>query len=190
MDNNVALLKRTIVETNRLVDGTAEEQLGDPTPCAEWTVRDLINHLTGGSTMFAISAEQGSVPDDMIAQLMGGDCLGDDFRASFRTASDRAVAAFEAPGLMDKTLKLPFGEMPAPVALAIAAFDVATHTADLAKATNQSPGYESIYADALALGPNVVQPEFRQPGVFGAEQQAASTAPASDRLLAYAGRAI
>jgi uncharacterized protein (TIGR03086 family) len=188
--DNVALLKRTIAETNRLVDGTSDGQLDDPTPCEEWTVRDLINHLTGGSTMFAISAEQGSVPDDMIPQLMGGDCLGDDFRASFRTASDRAVAAFEQPGLMDKTLKLPFGELPAPAALAIAALDVATHTADLAKATNQSPGDESIYEEALALGPNVVSPEFRTPGVFDAEQPAAADAPASERLLAFAGRKV
>jgi uncharacterized protein (TIGR03086 family) len=188
--DNVALLKRTITETNRLVDGTKDSQLDDPTPCSEWTVRDLINHLTGGATMFAVSAEQGSVPDDMLPQLMGGDCLGDDFRASFRTASDRAVAAFAAPGLMDKTLKLPFGEMPAPAALAIAAVDVATHTADLAKATNQAPGDESMYEDALALAPSVVQPEFRMPGVFGAEQQAPAGAVASDRLLAFAGRTL
>jgi uncharacterized protein (TIGR03086 family) len=188
--DNVELLKRTIAETNRLVDGTSDAQLGDPTPCEEWTVRDLINHLTGGATMFAISAEQGSVPDDVVGQLMGGDCLGDDFRASFRTASDRAVTAFEQPGLMDRTLKLPFGEMPAPAALAIAALDVATHTADLAKATNQAPGDDSIYEEALALGPNVISPEFRTPGVFDTEKQAGAGAPACDRLLAFAGRKV
>ena len=42
------------------------------------------------------------------------------------------MTAFEAPGAMDKIVALPFGQMPAGVALNIAIFDVATHAVDLA----------------------------------------------------------
>ena len=33
----------------KLVDNTTPEQLSEKTPCTEWTVRDLLNHVTGGS---------------------------------------------------------------------------------------------------------------------------------------------
>ena len=60
--DSVALLQRVVDQTTALVNGLTPDQLGNKTPCSEWTVRDLINHITGGATMFAVSAEQGSVP--------------------------------------------------------------------------------------------------------------------------------
>src|SRR3954464_8901727 len=120
--DSVALLQRVVDQTGELVDATTEADLAKPTPCTEWTVRDLINHITGGATMFAVSAEQGSVPDELLGQLLGGDNLGDDYRGAFKPASSRAVTAFEIPGVLDTMVKLPFGEMPAGVALNIAVF--------------------------------------------------------------------
>ena len=153
-------------------------------------MRDLINHITGGATMFAISAEQGSVPDEMVGQLMGGDNLSGGVQSSWATASQRAMAAFEQPGVMDKTVKLPFGEMPAGIALNIAIFDVATHAADLARATGQTISDREFLEPALEIGKQMIGPELRQPGVFDAERSLADDAPIEDRLLAFAGRAI
>lgn len=187
---NVDLLRRAVGETTRLVDNITPAQLADPTPCTEWTIRDLINHVTGGSTMFAVSAEQGSVPDEMVGQLMGGDNLGEDYKGSLAAATRRALAAFDDPGMADKTVKLPFGEMPASVALNIAVFDVTTHAADLARATGQSVEDSALLDAALAIGKQMVGPELRQPGVFDAEQSATSGASAAERLLAFAGRKL
>jgi uncharacterized protein (TIGR03086 family) len=186
----VALLQRAVDETARLVNVVSAEQLGNETPCSEWTVRDLINHITGGATMFAISAEQGSVPEEMVGQLMAGDNLGDDFKGAFATATKRAMGAFEQPGVLDKVVKLPFGEMPAGVALNIAVFDVATHSADLARAMGQRVGDDELLEAALAIGKQMIGPELRQPGVFDAEQPIGEDAPVSDRLLAFAGRRV
>lgn len=60
--DSIQCLQHVIDETTRLVNGVSASQLGVSTPCAEWTARDLINHITGGATMFAMSAEQGTVP--------------------------------------------------------------------------------------------------------------------------------
>jgi uncharacterized protein (TIGR03086 family) len=188
--DNVAMLQRAVGETSRLVETITPDQLANSTPCTEWTIRDLINHVTGGATMFAISAEQGSVPDELVGQLMGGDNLGDDYRGSWAVASERAMAAFEAPDVFDKTLKLPFGEMPAGVALNIAVFDVATHAVDLARATGQAVTDTELLDAALGIGKQMIGPEMRQPGVFDSEQSVASDASAEDRLLAFAGRRI
>ena len=188
--DNVALLQRAVGETTRLADSITPDQLGNPTLCTEWTIRDVINHVTGGSTMFAMSAEQGSVPDEVMGQLMGGDNLGDDYKGSLSAATKRAMAAFDQPGVLDKVVKLPFGEMPAGVALSIAVFDVTTHAVDLARASGQTIEDTELLDAALAMGKQMIGPELRQPGVFDAEQSIASDASAEDRLLAFAGRRI
>ena len=176
--------------TGEVVDNLDDSQLSNPTPCAEWTVRDVINHITGGATMFATCVEQGSVPDDLLPKIMGGDNLGTDWKGSYHAASDRARAAFNAPGALDKMVKLPFGEMPANVALNIAIMDVITHACDIAKATGQTIDDEQLLTTALEVGHNLITDDFRRPGVFDAEQPAPANASTADKLLAFAGRKV
>ena len=110
---NLALWQRVTDETTGLIDSVGPGQLGDSTPCTGWTVRDLINHITADAIMLSISAEQGSVSDEMMGELLGGDNLGDDYKGAWKAASGRALALFARPGALEKTMKLPFGEMPA-----------------------------------------------------------------------------
>ena len=188
--DSLALLQKVVDETDKLVQNIDTSDLTSPTRCTEWTVRDLINHVTGGATMFAMSAEQGSVPDEVLGQLMGGDNLGDDYKGAWATASRRALKAFEEPGVMEKMVTLPFGQMPAGVALNIAVFDVATHATDLARATGQSIADEGLLEAALAIGQQAIGPELRQPGLFDPEQPAPEGASVTDRLQAFAGRKL
>ena len=90
--DNLALLQRVVDETTRVVDHVSDGELANPSPCEGWTVRDVINHITGGATMFAISAEAGSVPDEELGRLMGGDNLGSDPQGAWATAAARAIA--------------------------------------------------------------------------------------------------
>jgi uncharacterized protein (TIGR03086 family) len=186
----IVMLQRVVDTTNEVIENTSPAQLSNPTLCTEWTVKDLINHMVGGATMFAVSAEEGSVPDEVLGQLMGGDNVGDDPKGAWDRASKRAMAAFEPPGAMEKIVKLPFGEMPAGVALNIAIFDVATHSVDLARATGQHVTDTPMLEGALALAHQMLGPDLRAPGIFGAEQPCASDAPVDDRLLAFAGRKV
>ena len=188
--DNVALMKQVIASTNKVVKGTEPSQLGLPSPCSEWSVRDVINHITGGATMFAVCVEEGSVPDDLLGQLMGGDNLGDDFVGAWESAAARAIAAFEAPGALEKNVKLPFGEMPAGVAVNIAVFDVLTHAADIASATHQTIDDTALIETVLGVGQQMIGPELRVPGIFDPEQQAPEGATPTVRLLAFAGRKV
>ncbi len=189
-NSGIGLLVRVVDETDRLVANTSAEDLAAPTPCTDWCVRDLLNHITGGATMFAISAESGAVPDEVLGQLLGGDNLGDDYRGAWATASRRALAAYDEPGVMDKIVTLPFGQMPAGVALNIAVFDVATHATDLARATGQAISDEGLLEAALAIGQQAIGPELRQPGLFDPAQPADPQASVTDRLQAFAGRRL
>jgi uncharacterized protein (TIGR03086 family) len=184
------MLQRVVGTTTEIIDHTTSEQLSNPTLCTEWTVKDLINHMVTGATMFAISAEQGSVPDDVLGQLMSGDNVGNDPKGAWDTAAKRALTAFEQPGVMEKIVKLPFGEMPAGVALNIAIFDVATHSVDLARATGQKVTDTELLEGALAIARQMMSPELRAPGIFGPEQPCPDGAAVDDQLLAFAGRQI
>jgi uncharacterized protein (TIGR03086 family) len=123
-------------EFGRLVDGTRPDQLDNQTACADFKVRDLINHVVSGATMFAIAFDQGSVPDDELAPLFG-DVLGDDYKAACATALGKAGAAFTRPGALEGSVSLPFGEFTREDALGLAVFDVIVHCSDLARATGQ-----------------------------------------------------
>ena len=188
--DNVELMKQVVATTDKIVKGTDASQLDIQSPCTEWTVRDVINHITGGSTMFAVCVEEGSVPDDLLGKLMGGDNLGDDYVGAWETASTRAMAAFEAPGALDKMVKLPFGEMPAGVAINIAVFDVLTHAADIARVTNQTIEDTALVETALEVGQQMIGPDLRAPGLFDREQPAPDGATPTVRLLAFAGRKV
>ena len=189
--DSVAAMSRVIAETKSVVDGIGDDQWELPTLCTDWTVRDLVNHLTGGATMFATAVEEGSVSDELVGQLMGSDILGDDPKGAFRTAADRADAAFRGADNLDMIVKLPFGEMPARVALNIAIFDVAVHAVDVAKATGQPDAVDNdVLASALEVGKLMIGPEMRVPGVFGPEVTVDDRASMEDRLAGFAGRAI
>ena len=189
--DQVVTMDRVIAEGRRIVDGISAEQLTNQTLCTDWTVRDVLNHITGGAMYFARVAEDGSVPDEEIPQLLGGgDNLGDDYKAAFNIAADRAMAAFSRPGALDNIVKLPFGEMPAGVALNIAIFDVSTHVCDIAEATGQQIKDQDILDTALEVGKQTVRPEMRMPGFFDPEQPCADSASADQRLLAFAGRKV
>ena len=184
----VALLGRAVDEVSRLVEGLDDDQYGKPTPCSEWKVRDLLNHLVGGTTMFAVSAETGDVPDELMASLMSEDQLGDDPKQAWKASSARALAAFSKPGIMEQTVKLPFGEMPAGIAATIGVFDVTTHACDLAQATGQQVQDTDLIETALETGKQMIGPDMRVPGMFGPERPCAESASSVDKLLAFAGR--
>jgi uncharacterized protein (TIGR03086 family) len=183
-------MERVLDRAGAVVDKVKPDQLGNSTPCTEWTVRDVMNHVVGGATMFAECVESGSVADDRLGQLMGGDNLGDDYKGAFHTASDRARAAFGGEGALEKMVKLPFGEMPAGVALNIAVMDVMTHAVDIARATGQKIDDDELLETALTIGRQLITDDFRAPGVFDAEQPAPADASAEDKLLAFAGRKV
>jgi uncharacterized protein (TIGR03086 family) len=135
--NEVQLLQRVVDETSRVIDHVSDAEMANASPCAGWSVRDVVNHIAGGATMFALSVEEGSVPDDVLGRLMSGDNLGDDAPGAWRSAAQHAMDAFERPGALDKMVTLPFGEVPGSVALSIAVFDVLTHAVDIASASGQ-----------------------------------------------------
>lgn len=184
-------IRRVIDETKRVVGRVRADQLADATPCTDWDVRALLNHIAGGATMFAECVEHGAIADAELGRLMTDDLVGDDHIAAFATAADRAVAAFDAPGALDKVVTLPFGQMPASIALQIAVFDVTVHALDLIEATGQPNDIDpDVVETAWQTAQSMLSDDMRAAGLFGPVHECAPDATRSQQLLAYAGRKL
>jgi uncharacterized protein (TIGR03086 family) len=167
----------------------AQVQSGDldkATPCASWKVRDLINHMVGGTYFFAVTAETGLAPTGDT----GTDFTAGDVVATYKEGAARAIAAFRADGAMEKVMKLPFGEFPGAMFINIATTDAFAHGWDLAKALGAPTDLDGELAAQL-LASGMIPDAFRGAdgqAPFGPKVDVAESAPAADRLAGYLGR--
>src|SRR4029077_445521 len=94
-------LRRVLDAVQPLVDGVRAEQWSAPTPCTEWDVRTLVNHVVGGNQMFEATVRGTPLPDRAM------DYLGDDPSAAFRSSGDALIDAFSQAGVLDGTYPSP-----------------------------------------------------------------------------------
>jgi uncharacterized protein (TIGR03086 family) len=182
--NVPALLSRAIPVAQRVVDGIRPEQLAAPTPCPEWDVRTLLNHLTVFHRMATAAATGDAMPG------WSDDLLGDDPPSAFAAAARDAGAALASPGALDRTYPLPWGETPGESVGRMLLADTVIHAWDLAKATGQPTALDpDLCEQVLAWGRSVMRPEYRTPEAgFGPEVPVPPDAPACARLAAFYGR--
>jgi uncharacterized protein (TIGR03086 family) len=182
----IALLDEAVASTGNIVAGVRPDQLDDTTPCTEWNVRAVLNHLIGVNEVFSHVGEGKPIsPPDPSTDHFTGDA----YAAAYESAAARMVAAWRKPGTLDATITLPFGDVPGSVAASINVVDTVVHGWDIARATGQDATLAPHLAEpALEMSRNLVGDEFRAAGAFGSEVAVPAGAPAGDRLVAFLGR--
>ena len=180
----LALQARAVALAQQVIDGVRPEQMGQPTPCTDWDVRALLNHMIGLTRMAAAGAAGEAMPD------WEADFVGEDAGVAFAEAARDARAAFVAPGALERTVRMPWGEVPGAMLVRLNAMDLTIHAWDLAKATGRPTELEpDLCETVLAFGRTMMKDEYRRPGgSFGAEVAVPAAAPACDRLAAFYGR--
>jgi uncharacterized protein (TIGR03086 family) len=109
-------------------------QWDQPTPCTEWDVRALVNHMTRGNTNYVLLLAGGTADDFL--RLRDMDALGTDPIGAFTRSVTACAAAFEQPGALQRRLDYPLGQAPGRQLLAVRTTDTLVHTWDLAHAIN------------------------------------------------------
>ena len=177
--------------TSRLVAGVRDDQWNLPTPCPDWTVRQLVNHLVGGQRLVTrVLHGEPLPPPDQLGRRAGEHQLGADPTGAYRTTADEMLAAFRVPGVLDRAHTIPAGTLPGPAVVHIRIVEALVHGWDLAMATGQVPDFPDKLVEVelgLSRGLLARLPEGRHP--FGPSQPVADDAPAIDRLAALLGRA-
>lgn len=177
-------IERATGHLAKVAEGVKPDDLAKSTPCSEFDVRGLLNHLFGGLEMLTVGAETG----DATQVDLSKDRVSDDVGNQYAQAREKLLAAWNQPGVLEKPLKMPFGEMPGAMMAGIAFFEHLTHAWDLAKATGQDAELpEDLAAECLeAITP--MDAMFRMPGVCGPKVEVPDDASISDKLVAFAGR--
>lgn len=116
----------------RILRSVRDEQWTWPTPCAEWHVRQLVNHMTRGNLNYAGLARGGSAAE--FVALRDVDALGDDPVGAFVASARECARAFAEPGVPQRTVDYALGRITGRQALALRTADSAIHTWDLARA--------------------------------------------------------
>ncbi|MEU6681143.1 TIGR03086 family metal-binding protein [Streptomyces sp. NPDC046925] len=187
-ENSIAdLLKAATAHAVPVVRAIPDDRLTAPTPCAEYDVKALVNHLFQVTVQFqALAAKQdsdfGAAPPDAVAG-------SPDWRERFAKEAGKLVAAWSAPGAEEGTTGAM--DMPARTVGCMVLLDLTVHAWDLARATGQeyeaapeSSGVVAVLREAVAgLGPTA-----RKMGVFGEPVAVPEGASELDRLLSETGR--
>ncbi|WP_433355903.1 TIGR03086 family metal-binding protein [Microtetraspora malaysiensis] len=173
---------RVLAEVEELVAAVPPDRFGDPTPCGDWDVRALLDHLVWENLIWAGLAE-GTPRSDF-----GADHLGSDHVAAFRTAARATLAGFRRPGM----LRRQYGQAPGWRLVEQLTIEMLVHGWDLARAIGRPTDLAPDVAEAIMP---VVRETYgdlpRTPGgSFGPARPAPSDATAADRLAAYLGRPV
>lgn len=177
-------LGQALAWTGSVVSGTSSGDYERRTPCTEWDVHTLANHIVGGTWMFA-----GAIRGDPLPTGDPGDPIGSDPGAAYAAASRALRAAVDADALERQT-ELPIGTVPGAVALNLALTDTLAHGWDLAIATGQPAEIPVGPATAaLAFCTSAITDNMRGPGApFAAPITPPENATPGELLIAFLGR--
>ena len=184
--NVVDLDRSAALGTAALIDATSPEQYTDPTPCTDWTVRDLLTHLIAGNVKY-IEIGRGKewargAPDVV---------LDDDPSGMYRRTMEAMLQAWEQPGVLDRDTALPVGRGRAELALYLHLGETLVHGWDLARATGQLPPWNAEVVEASLTQFRSWLPPQRPPGSpFSDATSLGDDAAPIDRLAACVGRDV
>ena len=184
--DQAALHRRAVEEFDERVRAVGDDQWELPTPCSDWNVRQLVNHLVyenrwtvplmGGSTI----AEVGDRYE--------GDLLGDDPKGAWAESSADAVAAVQAEGGLERTVDLSSGPTPATEYVNQLYADHLIHAWDLARAVGADERLDPELVEACAGWFAKMEPHYRAAGAIGERPEVPPGADAQTTLLAAFGR--
>lgn len=162
-----------------------ERHLSNPTPCTEWDLRTLLNHMTN---------ELLWVPDMLAGKTVSevggaydGDVLGENFHEAWKQAAAAATSAVKRARL-DGTVHASFGNITAQEYIIQVAGDIYIHTWDVDQAEHSTMVMDEVLAQTLYDYYAPQAESFRGMGIIGPEVPVPADARPSVRLLGVMGR--
>ncbi|MEV8332602.1 TIGR03086 family metal-binding protein [Streptomyces niveus] len=175
-----------------LLDGVDDKHLAAPTPCPDYTVRELLGHLAGLTLAFRdagkkeLGATTDTAPTDSLPQL------DDAWRTVLPQQLDGLAAAWRSPDAWQGFTRAGGVDLPGEVAGIVALNELVVHGWDLARSTGQV--YEvdraSLEATLSFLEPVAASAETGEApeGLFGPPVAVPADAPLLDRVIGLSGR--
>lgn len=167
----------TLAVCQQVLRAVRPADLDKPTPCTEFTVDQLTDHLL--ESIHGLGGMAG-------AEVTQAESGTTESRVAF--AAQQALEAWHRRGL-DGTVGFGEGEMPASMAAGILSIELLVHAWDFAVATGQKVTVsDEVAAYVLELAERTITPEGRSRGGFADAVGIGPDAHVLDRLVAYTGR--
>lgn len=186
----IAALRQSITEFETRLRQVGPDQWDLPTPCVEWNVGELVNHMLLGTRM-SVQLLAGASQQEAIAAL-GEDMIAasQDPVADFEALARQMLAGFAAADGLEGTVDHPMGQIPRTMFIGFRIMDNGTHAWDLARAIGAD---ESLDADLVQRMWDDIQPMaagLGDLGMFGtgASGDVGDDAPLQTRFLDLVGR--
>lgn len=180
----VELYRRSLDEFGRRVHAVRPDQWGCPTPCERWEVRNLVAHLVTEQLWVPPLVTDGLTVADV---RLPEDPLAADPVAAWDAAAAAALAAFAAPGALERTVHLSYGDRPGEEYAREMIFDLVVHAWDLARGID---GDETIAPDLIdavyaGLDPEV---DLSGTGMYDPPVPVPDESDEQTKLIALTGR--
>ncbi len=178
--------QKALLELTRRIAVVGDAQWHDPTPCADWDVHDLTNHVV--NELRWVPPLLGGMTIEEVGDRFDGDLLGSDPVGAGQEAARDAAQAASAPAATERVVHLSFGDATGEEYLTQITFDIAIHTWDLARAVGADEHLELGLVEFCheRMAPQLEQ--WRAAGAFGEAVPVPDGADLQTRLLAMTGR--
>jgi uncharacterized protein (TIGR03086 family) len=165
-----------------VIAGVRPGQWTAPTPCTEWDVRRVVEHLTGMNLVFTALLREEPPPrrEDRPSN--------EDPVTVYQDSSKALLQAFGQPEALERQYTSPMGSASGAERLQIRLYDLLAHGWDLSRATGQPLAVpDGVASSSLAFAQQQLEGQSRA-GRFAAATAIDAQAPALDRLAAFLGR--
>jgi uncharacterized protein (TIGR03086 family) len=174
--------------TVAVVAAIRRDQLSARTPCSEYDVRKLVNHLLfWGPSLEGAARKQPVAPP--AASEPEVDLTDGDWPGNLQAQLDRMVTAWSEPDAWEGTTQMSVPKhLPASLIGGMVLGELVVHGWDLARATGQLPTWDDEILNVLYADVEQIVERGRNMGVFAAAVPVPDTAPVLDRILGLTGR--
>lgn len=182
------LVAMAAAPTVAIVGNIGPDQLTAPTPCREYDVKKLINHL-----LFWGPSLEGAARKESIAPPAASDedvdLTDGDWKSKLQAQTNRLATAWSQPGAWEGTTRMgaPM-DMPAAMIGGMVLGELVVHGWDLACATGQEPTWDDEVLAAVHQEVEKTAEQGRQMGIYAERVPVPDTASVLDRILGLTGR--
>ncbi|MEV8314452.1 TIGR03086 family metal-binding protein [Streptomyces sp. NPDC059900] len=171
------------------VHAVGGDQWDAQTPCTDWSVHDLVNHLTA-EQLWVPSLVRDGATIESVGDAFDGDMLGPDPVASWDTAAEASREAFCEPGALDRTVHLSSGASDADFYCGQMISDLVVHSWDLSRAIGAD---EKLPDDLVSFSLREIKPyaaDLAKTGLFAPAVEPPQGADEQTKLLSLLGRRV
>lgn len=174
-------------DLERALRHVGDDQWTLPTPCTEWNVRQVANHIVAAGDYF-MALLDGASKEDALEQLLVADVLQPDPVSAYVAQRPRLRDAFARPGALDRVCHWVLGDLTGAQLLHGCVAETTVHAWDIAHATGNDQPMDPQLAEVAFATIEQLAPIFAANGFAAPSVDMPDEATLQDRLIACSGR--